>query len=78
MADIRGIPVTEAFLMGRLIAAAGIAAGFTPGHRYWPLALAVDSTPVPPAVYVLTADDNGVLRALLTSSFLFAVDNLAP
>jgi hypothetical protein len=78
MADIRGIPTTVVLPMGRLVAGASPPAGFTQGHRYWPLAVAVDNTPVPPVVYILTADDAGVLKAVPASTFLFSVDNLQP
>lgn len=78
MADIRGIPTTNILTMGRLVAAAAPPAGFTQGHRYWPLAVAVDNTPTPPTVYILTADDTGVLRSVSASTFLFTIDNLQP
>ena len=78
MADIRGIPTTDAFSMGRMIAAASPPAGFTQGRRYWPLAVGVDCAPVPPVVYILTADDNGALKAVPSGTFTFNVDNLTP
>lgn len=72
MADIRGLPLTDQFQrQGRLLALAGIPAGFTVGQHYHALGLAIDCTPVPPVAYVVTVDDAGALSAVLASRFRF-------
>lgn len=74
MADIRGLPVTGAFVLGHFTAAAGAPAGFTVGQKYWPLALGIDCAPAQPVIYVLVADDTGILRAVPVSAFTWAID----
>jgi hypothetical protein len=76
MADIRGIPMGPYFSQGRLIAKAGVPAGFTVGRRYWPLCLVRDETT--PAYLIGTADDNGNLALVNATLFSFTIDNLAP
>lgn len=74
MADVRGLPATGAFALGRFIAKATAPAGFTVGQAYWPLALGIDCTPAPPVVYALVADDQGTIKSVAVSAFGWTID----
>lgn len=74
MPDIRGLPVTGAFVLGTFTALAGAPAGFTAGKVYWPLALGVDCAPTPVVVYALVADDNGIIKPVQVSAFKWTID----
>lgn len=74
MADVRGLPVTGAFVLGRFVAKAGAPAGFTIGVAYWPLALGIDCTPTPPIIYALVADDTGTIKTVPVTAFQWSTD----
>lgn len=77
MSDIRGLPVSDLFAMGRLVLA-NPQNGLTVGSRYWALAVGVDCQPAPPVVYVLVPNDAGALVAVPASAFRFVIDNQNP
>lgn len=74
MADVRGLPVTGAFVLGKFTAKVPAPAGFTAGNAYWPLALGIDCAVTPPVIYALVADDSGTIQQVRVSSFAWSID----